>query len=376
MRQQVLDRLTTDALEQRLVELESYVARMRAEQLVLLREADSRQAPLADGCRSLQEWTTGRLDVAPETATTLVSAARALAEQPNLADRLEAGLGSFDRILATATLATTGATRERIKQSEGLDIPGVRRLAALHRRMTRENQQQVFADRFLALQPTLDRTAFRLWGQLPGTDGELVEQALLTRADQFPTLPDGTRSTLNQRRADALVSISQDSLTSSTGNQDDSSGPVLSVFTTVGQDGHTGSTTESGISVGSQTIEEIFCTGSVEQITFHNGQPLAAGRMSRVIPPKLRRAILYRDGGCTADGCTSRYRLQPHHKVPWSAGGPTDPANLTTLCWFHHHVVVHQMGYTIRPDSPPGRLRFRPPYSGTDPPEFTAGEPG
>ncbi|MFW2339151.1 MAG: hypothetical protein ACN4GK_03795, partial [Acidimicrobiia bacterium] len=82
MRQQVLDRLTTDALEQRLIELESYVARMRAEQLVLLREADQRQTPLADGCRSLQEWTAGRLDIAPETAKTLVSAARTLADQP------------------------------------------------------------------------------------------------------------------------------------------------------------------------------------------------------------------------------------------------------------------------------------------------------
>jgi hypothetical protein len=365
MRRQVIDRLTTDALEQRLVELESYVARMRAEQLVLLREADSRQAPLADGCRSLQEWTAGRLDVAPETATTLVSAARALADQPNLADRLEAGVGSFDRILATATLATTGAKPERIEQSEGLDIPGVRRLTALHRRMTRKDQQQVFTDRFLSMQPTLDRTAFRLWGQLPGLDGELVEQALQTRSDRFPTLPDGSRPTLGQRRADALVSMSQDSLTSTTGDQDTPAGPLLSVFTTADQGSPTGSTTGSGISVGSQTVEEIFCAGSVERISFHDGQPLAAGRTSRVIPPKLRRTILYRDGGCTADGCTSRYRLQPHHVVPWSQGGPTNPGNLTTLCWFHHHVVVHQMGYTIKPDSPPGRLRFRrPPGNG------------
>jgi hypothetical protein len=120
-------------------------------------------------------------------------------------------------------------------------------------------------------------------------------------------------------------------------------------------------------------VEEIFCTGSVERITFQGGQPLAAGRTTRVIAPKLRRAVLFRDGGCTADGCTSRYRLQPHHIIPWSTGGPTDPNNLTTLCWFHHHVVIHQMGYEIKPDSPPGRLRFQP-NTGTDPPEFTAGE--
>ena len=371
MRQQVLDQLTTDALEQQLIEIESLKSRLTARQLVLLREADQRQAPLADGCRSLQEWTAGRLDIAPETAKCLVAAARVLENLSDLEESLGSGLASFDRILATAQLVTAGASTERIEQSAGFDIPGVRRLTALQRRMTRTGQQQVFTDRFLSMQPTLDRTAFRLWGQLPGTDGELVEQALLTRADTFPTLPDGSKGTLGQRRADALVSISQDSLTTSSGDQDSSSGPLLSVFTTVDQAadtiGQAGSTTGSGISVGSQTIEEIFCTGSVERITFHNGQPLAVGRTTRVIPPKLRRAILYRDGGCTADGCTSRYRLQPHHIIPWTDGGPTNPNNLTTLCWFHHHVVIHQMGYTIVPDSPPGRLRFQP-TTGRDPP--------
>ena len=371
MGQKVLDCLTTDALERQLIEIESLKSRLTARQLVLLREADARQTPLADGCRSLQEWTAGRLDVAPETAKTLVSAAKTLADQPHLRNRLESGVGSFDRIVATATLAAAGAKPERIEQSEGFDIPGVRRLTALHRRMTRRDQQQVFSDRFLSMQPTLDRTAYRLWGQLPGADGELVEQALLTRADQFPSLPDGNRGTLGQRKADALVSISQDSLTSTSGNDGSSSGPVLSVFTTAelaaNTNGAAGSTTGSGISVGSQTVEEIFCNGSVEHITFHNGQPLAAGRTSRVIPPKLRRAILHRDGGCTSDGCTSRYRLQPHHIIPWSQSGRTDPENLTTLCWLHHHVVIHQMGHQIMPDSPPGRLRFQP-TTGTDPP--------
>ena len=362
MRQKVLDRLTTDALEQQLMEIESLKSRLTARQLALLREADARQTPLADGCRSLQEWTAGRLDVAPETAKTLVAAACMLADHPVLEERLEAGVGSFDRVLATAQLTTAGASSERVEQSEGFDIPGVRRLTAAHRRMTRKDQQQVFSDRFLSMQPTLDRTAFRLWGQLPGSDGELVEQALLARADSFPTLPDGSRGTLGQRQADALVSISQDSLTSTSGNEDSPSGPVLSVFTTTDQtanpNGQAGSTTVSGIQVGPQTIEEIFCTGSVEHVTFQGGQPLAAGRTTRVIAPKLRRAVLYRDGGCTADGCTSRYRLQPHHIIPWSDGGPTDPTNLVTLCWFHHHVVIHQMGYTIIPSSPPGRLRF------------------
>ncbi|NNC39358.1 MAG: DUF222 domain-containing protein [Acidimicrobiia bacterium] len=370
METQITD-LTTDSLEQQLIELESYVAQARARQVSLLREADSRQIPLGDGCRSLQEWTAGRLDVAPETSKQLVAALRVLEIQPELEKELADGVCSFDRTLATARLAAVGAPVEQVEQSAGLDITGVRKLAALRRRMTSTAEQQTFRDRFVSMQPTLDRTSYRLWGQLPGVDGELVEQALLTRADQFPTLPDGSRGTIGQRQADSLVAISQDSLTGTSGGGDSSSGPVLSVFTTgelaAESEGQAGSVTATGLSVGRSTIEEVFCSGSVEHITFHNRQPIAAGRTTRVIPPKLRRAILYRDGGCGADGCTSRYRLQPHHKIPWSQGGKTDPNNLTTLCWFHHHVVIHQMGYTIKPNSPPGRLRFQKP-PGNDPP--------
>ena len=371
MEQKSTTDLTTDDLEQQLIELESLKARICARQISLLREADTRQTPLGDGCRSLGEWVAGRLDVAPETAKALVAACRVLETVPDLEETLELGLGSFDRIIATAQLTVAGASDDRINQAAGLDIPGIRKLAAAHRRMTPTAAQETFRDRFVSMQPTLDRSAYRLWGQLPGVDGQLVEQALLTRADTFPTLPDGTKGSLGQRNADALVSISQDSLTSTSGDDDPSTGPVLSVFTNAelaaDSGGERGSLTSTGISVGWSTIEEIFCSGSTEHISFHNGQPLAAGRTTRVIPPKLRRAILYRDGGCTADGCTSRYRLQPHHKIPWSQGGRTDPENLTTLCWFHHHVVIHQMGYTIKPDTPPGRLRFQQP-PGNGPP--------
>lgn len=370
MRQTTLDQVTTDALEQRLIELESLVSRIRFEQISLLREADRRQTPTADGCKSLQEWVAGRLDVGPETASLLVSACRVLDDQAELETALESGEASFDRIHATANLVAAGATRDRVDLAAGLDIPGIRRLASMHRRMTKQDERSVFADRFVSLQPTLDRSSFRLWGQLPGADGQLVEQALLARGDLFPELPDGGRNPVGARNADALVSIAQDSLTGTSGEESVGSGPVLSVFTdgslAAPTDGEAGSVTSGGIRVGVGTIEEIFCGGSVENTAIVDGRPLAVGRSTRQIPPRLRRYVLFRDGGCCADGCTSRYRLQPHHRVPWSEGGVTDPDNLVSLCWFHHHVVVHQMGYAIRPSSPPGRLRFNP--RGHDPP--------
>ena len=114
-------------------------------------------------------------------------------------------------------------------------------------------------------------------------------------------------------------------------------------------------------------IEAILCDGMVE-VTARTGDgtPLAVGRRSRVIPPQLRRSIMDRDGAaCTIAGCTSRYRLQVHHIVRWIDGGKTDPENLTTVCWFHHQVVIHGRGFSIDPESPPQRRRLlHPPIHG------------
>jgi hypothetical protein len=148
---------------------------------------------------------------------------------------------------------------------------------------------------------------------------------------------------------------------------------VVSIFVdareAAGSNGEAGAEIDVGPRVGPLTLEEILCDGRVEVlVTARDGTPHTVGPTARTIPPKLRRFILHRDGGaCTADGCRSGYRLQPHHILPRSQGGTHDPGNLTTLCWFHHHVVIHREGFRIDPDSPPQRRRFLPPNN-HDPP--------
>ncbi|HEU4894440.1 MAG TPA: hypothetical protein VFT85_01280, partial [Acidimicrobiia bacterium] len=62
-----LGRISTDTLEQQIAEDERMIARLRARQMSILEELDTRQVALADGCRSLGEWVAGRLDTGPET---------------------------------------------------------------------------------------------------------------------------------------------------------------------------------------------------------------------------------------------------------------------------------------------------------------------
>ena len=59
------------------------------------------------------------------------------------------------------------------------------------------------------------------------------------------------------------------------------------------------------------------------------------------------------------------------HRPEVQKGGDNTPENLTTLCWWHHHVAIHRQGMQIDPQSPPRRRRLLPtPTScGHQPPE-------
>lgn len=355
--------LTNETIEQQLLEGEAAIARIRGKQLSLLRELDRRQTALRDGHRSLVEWVTDRLDVAPETARELVSTAKRLTELPEVDDAVASGAIGFDRAVAVSRFAGRDDSLDVLSEMAGFDIAGIHHLAARRRRMTRLDEEIAFNERYVSVQPNLDESAWRLHGQLPGLAGRVVVEALEARADTFPYGPEAPSSRAT-RNADALWSIALDSLHGSDGATVESAATMLSVFVdateTAATNGEAGVQVEAGPQVGPHTIEAILCDGIIEVTArMKDGTPLALGRRSRVIPPRLRRFVLHRDGGCCAiAGCVSRYRLQIHHITSWSDGGRTDPENLTTLCWFHHHVVIHGHGFTIDATSPPQRRRL------------------
>ena len=356
--------LATDTIEERLRESESVIARERANQMSLLRELDRRQVATRDGHRSLKEWVAGRIDVAPETAASLVTTAMRLEELPDVDEAVATGEIGYDRAVAVSRFVGRDDTCLILDETAGFDIEGIRSKAARKRRMTTLDEELAFEERFVSIQPNLDESCWRLAGQLPGYAGRTVVDALEAKADTFPYGPtvEPSRTT---RNADALWAICADSTEGGDGVAVEGAGPMVTIFIDASEaamtNGETGVQIEAGPQVGPHTLEAILCQGTIE-VTARtaDGLPLAMGRRSRAIPPRLRRLIAHRDGGvCTVAGCVSRYRLQAHHITPWSEGGRTDPDNLTTLCWFHHHVVIHGQGFTIDRASPPQRRRLR-----------------
>ena len=79
-----------------------------------------------------------------------------------------------------------------------------------------------------------------------------------------------------------------------------------------------------------------------------NSEPLDVGRLRRLVPPGIRRALYLRDRGCAFPGCHRPPRhCQGHHLHHWADGGPTELANLVLMC-AHHHRLLHRSGWEVR----------------------------
>jgi hypothetical protein len=200
--------------------------------------------------------------------------------------------------------------------------------------------------------------------------GRIVDKAIAQKADELRLLPTGETSTRAQRQADALVAMLQDSLESDdhgipteSGGSTPSSGHVT-IFVDASVEAALESQTSPkaaipfGPQVGPNVLEAILCGGTVRVVGMDGNEPVASSHATRAIPPATRDAILFRDGGCTIDGCNSRYRLEPHHIKPRAKAGNHEPENLTTLCWYHHHVAIHGNGFRIDATSPSDRRRL------------------
>jgi|FLYL01.1.fsa_nt_gi hypothetical protein len=358
----VAEERSTDAVEAELVALERLVSRIRARQCELVEELERRAVVAIDGARTMVDWIAAKLDVGHDLARSLVSGARALAGFDDLKRVLADGTASFDRIRLVASYADPGSGAAALEASYRYDLAGLTRLAARRRRITRHREREAARDRYLVIQPDLFDCTWKLWGRLTATEGSLVESTLRERADALPDFPGGPEP-LPQRMASALVGLCQDSGAADGGP----TLPEVTVFVDAELAARTraeaGGYVVSGPRVGPSTLEELLCGSRVGVLEHRSeGSLIRIGDHRQTIPAAVRRFIYHRDAGvCSISGCTSRYRLQPHHLTPRSRGGANHPENLALVCWYHHHRVIHQLGFRIDPESPPNARRLVPP---------------
>lgn len=118
---------------------------------------------------------------------------------------------------------------------------------------------------------------------------------------------------------------------------------------------NTGSTEDLMISAGysgssgAGIIRRMLCTADITPVVLGtDSEILDVGKKHRLFTPAQRKALIARDGGCAAPGCTFPAAwCESHHIQPWSQGGKTSVDNGVLLCSHHHH-AVHEGAWSIR----------------------------
>jgi hypothetical protein len=389
----------TELLQLR-IEAEQTVARVQATVLAITREVDARGAAVATGATSTEAWLRGRLLQHPAAATAEVRLARELDHDlPTTAAALAAGQISLARAQAVATgvrrlpRGADPATRRRAEahlaeQAREFDPAALHRLAAHlvavldpQRGPALEKDEAAQADRqqlTLAHQPDGGHV---LHGRFGPVDGGLIDTVLGAVSAPRPRA-DGTPDPrpAAQRRAEGLIEL----LTAALADQDvpEAGGePVTLTVTTTADylrqaasrsDGSAAgcrahdapvpaATLEDGTPLSPETTRRLGCDAwLVTAVLDTTAAVLDIGRLSRVVPRPMRRALVLRDRGCAFPGCGRPPRwCHAHHIRHWALGGHTKLDNLVLLCGYHHR-LIHHGGWDvdIGPDRHP---RFTPP---------------
>jgi Domain of unknown function (DUF222)/HNH endonuclease len=388
-------RTEVDVLTSRLCELAGHIHAATAELVSLLGELERCGGWQGVGLRSIGHWASIELGIDARTASAQARAGLLLATVPEIARAARAGELGWDKLELLVRVVEPASESHWLTLAREMSVGQLRRVVSAYRRASgdtgdpdghersrRRRGIWIFDEpdglvRVTALLEPDDAAVLRaalaahvemLWrdtepdstkphqpGDEPPTD---VVPATSTEVD--PTL--AAADPLATRRVDALVSLLRTALAQPgvPDLADDSTQVMLHVDHDLltGQADVGRSQLAGGGSVSVATARRLCCDALIRPLVHHGDQPLDIGRASRTPNRAQRRALRFRDGGCTFPGCESRHWLDAHHITHWADGGPTDLANLTLLCR-HHHRLHHEGGYTIQVKA--GRPRFHRP---------------
>ncbi|MBN9100982.1 MAG: DUF222 domain-containing protein [Pseudonocardia sp.] len=199
-------------------------------------------------------------------------------------------------------------------------------------------------------------------GKITGRfDDAALFDAVATAIDarSTPVTGDDER-TAPQRQGEALADICTQVLTHGDVPECGGRRPHLSVIIRL-EDLETrarSATLDFGGTVSPESLRMLACDAGVVPIVMNGrGQPLDVGRLTRVVPEGIRRAVAARDRGCARCGRPPSW-CEIHHVLPWENDGETSVENCVMLCRVCHR-LMHHSEWQVRITD--GRPEFIPP---------------
>jgi hypothetical protein len=353
------DTTRIDELDKSIISLCTRINAATYELLVMIREFDERAGWLQWGLDNCAEWLAWRCDLSMATAREKVRVAHALKHLPLVSQTFASGELSYAKVRAMTRVADRETEQQLLEfalRHTAVTVAERCRELRCGRESSIGTAKRAWANRCLRIRRDVERNLMTITVELPMDTGELLEKALDTaRDDEALEIPDLVDTSWSVRQADAFVNVLQGYLSGENGSTSDNHRVTIHVDASVlaGSDGRA--------AVPLEVVKRHCCDGQAVVITeTRDGEPLAIGRQSRIIPKAIERAIRARDNNrCTFPGCNNHRFLECHHVEHWANGGDTSVENLLLLCT-KHHTLVHEGGFTIRKDFLDHRVFIRP----------------
>jgi hypothetical protein len=234
-----------------------------------------------------------------------VEAGRALAALPHIGAALAHGVLGIDQVVELTRFATPETERGLVAWARERASGTVRRRADLERRRERSELVSAERDRRLATWYSPDGTRFGLEAELPADQGAVVEGALARLAERVAADPDAEGSTLEARRADALVTLCSGAIGA---DPDPDRATVVVHVSAESLMGRAPSAVpnaevENGPVLAPATARRLACDARLQvSLDDASGTPLMLGRTSRAPSLPMLRALRRRDRTCRFPG--------------------------------------------------------------------------
>jgi len=340
----------SEAFSNQLSELAAHIQASLAELAKMAARFDTEGDWGAGGYRSCADFLSVRAGLNLRTGSELLRVGHAMERLPKLAEVFSAGEISFDKARAVASVATPADEHMWVELARQASTGPFSRWVLEYRRAA-EADSPDRADAHAARRGVWSRWEddgmLRLVAKLPPEEGAVVLAAIEAVCGQRPSVDEKADDRFAAGKADALVAVCEHAL--ATVPEDLVVAPAsrhlvvhvdVGVLTGVEPEGRC--QLDGGPALSKATALRLGCDCNVTAVSEREGLPIDVGRTTRVISPRLRMALNCRDRGCRFPGCgVPARRTEGHHIRHWALGGPTDLANLLSLCWFHHRRHHH-----------------------------------
>ncbi|WP_071286982.1 HNH endonuclease signature motif containing protein [Mycolicibacterium llatzerense] len=306
----------------------------------------------ATGARSLTALVAWKTGVSPRNAEVMVAVAHRLEEFPRCAEAMREGRLSLDQVGVVAEHAADGSDEHYAQFAESATVTQLRTAVKLEPRPEPESESKPEPERSIK-KTTHDDGSTTYTIRLPKLEAAKFDAALASHQDAL--VADWKRDHENDERVseeappfpnqvDGFMSLVESGWDSDVERRPHGQHTTVVVHLDLDHD------SAAALHLGSVLTDDerrlLSCDATCEVWLERHGQPIGAGRSTRTISRRLRRALEHRDRCCVVPGCGATRGLHAHHVIHWEDGGVTELHNLVLVCPYHHR-LHHKGGITI-----------------------------